>query len=94
MPGGIFSVSCDLADIQPTSALAFSAYAAMITQGQFTTEGGTISTTNNITSITYQDAVVGNCPKTVTRTFTVMDDCPATKQCTQTITLDDLLKIR
>ncbi|MEO1258562.1 MAG: MopE-related protein [Bacteroidota bacterium] len=82
-------VSCDLSDILSTSTLAFSANDSSITQTQFIAEGGTFTTANNITSFTYQDELVGNCPKTVTRTFTIVDDCPAGAQCIQTIILDD-----
>ncbi|MEZ4934526.1 MAG: hypothetical protein R2788_20665 [Saprospiraceae bacterium] len=88
-PADFSVVSCDLADITPTSALAHSPGATVITSGQFTTEGGAFTTSNTITSITYQDAVVGNCPKTVTRTFTLNDDCPDVASCNQTITLSD-----
>jgi hypothetical protein len=36
--------------------------------------------------VSYTDAVTGNCPKTVRRTWTARDDSGATATCVQTIT--------
>ncbi len=82
---------CSSADVQPTSSLAFSTTSAIITQAQFIAEGGSITTSSNITSISYQDVAtgVGVHPIVVTRTFTVVDDCPNTKTVTQTFTIED-----
>src|SRR5690606_26033651 len=57
-----------------------------ITEGDFTAEGGTF-TEDNVASITYVDVANGSCPITITRTFTITDDCGQNESDTQTITI-------
>lgn len=71
------------------SALPYSTTSQNISVSDFTNEGGSINSGGTITSITYIDVVSGSYPFTITRTFTVSDDCPITTTCTQVFTIDD-----
>lgn len=71
------------------SNLPYSTTVQTISETDFTGDGGSINSGGTITSITYVDVVSGSYPFTVTRTFTVTDDCPNTVSCTQTFVIDD-----
>ncbi len=87
--------SCDAADINNalisgSSDLVYSTTPVTITLAQLNAEGITATDDCNINSITYQDSSDGlTCPVTVTRTFTVTDDCTNSTVVTQLITIDD-----
>ncbi len=72
-----------------TTNLPYSTSVQTISEADFTGEGGSINSGGTVTSITYVDAVSGSYPFTVTRTFTVIDDCPNTAICSQTFIIDD-----
>ncbi|MEZ4953746.1 MAG: MopE-related protein [Saprospiraceae bacterium] len=82
---------CTLADITngDLTALAFSNTPTMVSENDFTNEGGVATDNCGIQSYAYQDVANGTCPIVVTRTWTVTDVCGQTVICTQTITIDD-----
>ncbi|MFD2551058.1 hypothetical protein ACFSQP_04440, partial [Bizionia sediminis] len=69
------------------TALPYSETISIITEAQFTAEGGTF-TEDNVVSITYQDTVSGSCPLVINRVFTITDECGASASATQTITIN------
>ncbi|WP_321288844.1 hypothetical protein [uncultured Sunxiuqinia sp.] len=71
---------CSLIQLPPTS----------ITITEFYGIGGTATDNCNVFTISYQDVSNnGNCPETITRTYTVSDNCGNVTTCTQTINLID-----
>ncbi|MEM7105383.1 MAG: HYR domain-containing protein [Bacteroidota bacterium] len=82
---------CLNAEVSPTSALAFSTSSVNISQADFVTEGGTITTSGSTVTVSYQDVStgLGVHPIIVTRTFTVTVDGSLTETCTQTFTIQD-----
>src|SRR5690606_13883795 len=89
-PSGITVEGCVSTDviIGGLTSLAYSETEIIITEAEFLAEGGTY-TEDNVASITYQDNASGTCPITVTRTFTITDDCGLSASNTQTITIQD-----
>ncbi len=83
---------CGVGDIVPTAtALPFTTAITPITLAQFTAEGGSLTDDCPVT-ITYADDESGNCnvgPVTITRTFTVTDECGNEATCDQIILFDD-----
>jgi hypothetical protein len=75
--------------LSSASSLPYSTTLQTITEADFTGEGGTVNSGGTITNVTYIDAVSGSYPFTVTRTFTLTDDCPNTVSCTQTFVIND-----
>ncbi|MCG6191596.1 hypothetical protein, partial [Maribellus maritimus] len=68
----------------------YSETASSITVAEFEALGGTATDNCNVFTITYHDVSDGlDCPETITRTYTVTDDCENTTICTQIITLND-----
>ncbi|KAA3641301.1 MAG: HYR domain-containing protein, partial [Bacteroidetes bacterium] len=80
---------CSPEYLNSTTSLPYSTSVQTISVADFTGEGGSINSGGTVTSVTYVDAVSGTYPFTVTRTFTVIDDCPNTAICTQTFIIDD-----
>ncbi|MCG6191595.1 HYR-like domain-containing protein, partial [Maribellus maritimus] len=68
----------------------YSETASSITVAEFEALGGTATDNCNVFTITYQDISDGlDCPETITRTYTVTDNCGNSETCAQTITLND-----
>lgn len=66
---------CNSNIIASNGSFPFSTSSASISQAQFLAAGGTITDASAIASITYIDVISGNCPKIVTRKFTISDAC-------------------
>ena len=92
-PADIEVEGCDESQITNGSltALAYSETPIVITELEFTNEGGSASDDCTIDSIEYVDVMSGACPIIVTRTFTVFDPCGNSASCEQTITIDDTI---
>ncbi|MBT8303670.1 MAG: gliding motility-associated C-terminal domain-containing protein, partial [Bacteroidia bacterium] len=60
-----------------------------ITEEEFSAIGGSVLVSNAITSLTYQDIADGECPITITRTFTIIDACDISRTDIQIITIED-----
>ncbi len=91
-PGPETIEGCDvsiLATAPSIGGLEFSTTIRIITLPDLTSLGGTASDFCGIDSLYYRDVQSGTCPIVVTRTFTVVDLCGNTDQCTQTIQVDD-----
>ena len=83
---------CGHSDIITASSLAFSTVSVVITEAQFIAEGGTVTPPGATTSISYIDVgggSPGNCPFTVTRTYTIETTCPGTIFCVQDWIIND-----
>ncbi|MDN3635547.1 hypothetical protein QWY85_12810, partial [Neolewinella lacunae] len=72
------------------SDLAYSETPVMITETQFTAEGGAIDE-DCIDEISYVDSQMGTDPIVITRTFTVTDQSGQSTTCEQTITLTECI---
>jgi hypothetical protein len=82
--------ACDIDEFNSQTPFPFSATATTISIVDFESIGGIVYDNCNVYTITYQDVSDGlNCPETITRTFTVSDNCGNVIICTQTITLND-----
>ncbi|MGJ5641554.1 HYR-like domain-containing protein [Formosa sp. S-31] len=69
--------------------LAFSTTPVSITLSDLENAQGGGGTATGFSSISYSDVQSGTCPVTITRTFTVENDCNNTATATQIITLED-----
>ncbi|TYA58860.1 PKD domain-containing protein, partial [Formosa maritima] len=91
-PNAILVEGCDSEDVinGNVTSLPYSESLITISELQFTAEGGTF-TEDNVATITYQDSSSGSCPITVTRTFTITDNCNLSASATQIITIQDTI---
>ncbi|WP_235298656.1 HYR-like domain-containing protein, partial [Portibacter marinus] len=82
---------CTATDVinHPSISLPYSTVITGTTEAIFIAEGGVASDMCGIDSVHYVDAISGNCPITLTRTFTVFDPCGNSADCIQTIEIDD-----
>ncbi|WP_159517808.1 beta strand repeat-containing protein, partial [Sunxiuqinia indica] len=82
--------ACDISEFNTQTSFPYSETTQPITVAEFEALGGTASDNCNVFTISYQDVSDnGNCPETITRTYTVTDDCGNITTCAQTITLND-----
>ncbi|TPV31557.1 hypothetical protein FJ651_15335, partial [Paucihalobacter ruber] len=89
-PDDVIIEGCEAADIitQNATVLPFNTIETTITEAQFLAEGGEFTSDNNVT-FTYIDVQTGTCPITITRTFTITDECDATATAEQIFTIQD-----
>ncbi len=72
------------------TSFIYSETAVEVTVDDFLAAGGEASDNCGIAKYEYQDIQSGSCPITVTRTWTVTDECGNSTSCPQTITIDDV----
>lgn len=89
-PGDIAVEGCTVEDITAGNLVTFpfSSTTVSITNSAFLTEGGTYKG-DEIKSLSYIDTVSGTCSLTVTRTFTIVDECDQSANSIQIITIEN-----
>ncbi|WP_317174321.1 HYR-like domain-containing protein [Aegicerativicinus sediminis] len=89
-PEGFETEGCSASDVtsEGKTTLVYSSTAAEISAEQFMAEGGTY-VEENVDSITYIDVASGTCDITITRTFTITDECGMSATADQTIIVSD-----
>jgi gliding motility-associated-like protein len=88
-PANVTLEGCNSLAIGTAGYAAFATAQTTITAAQFTQMGGSYTDASTISSVTYQDVQTGTCPKTITRTFRVTDNCNNTGTAVQVFTVRD-----
>ena len=93
-PSDIVADACTLADVGGIATYAYSSDSVTITEAQFEAIDGVSDASDNcgVLEVTYWDNVVNaSCPIIIERTWTVFDTCLNTRNCVQTITIQDTI---